>query len=217
MFYQSSSSLSADIANPSSWSLSLLDATNWELQVISGEGESYGAEFQFQKDFGTTRGLVSYTYAKANRTIDNGNNETRRYHFDRRHDLKMAFNHRLFKWVDFSWSWIYGTGLSSLIPVLEFIIITPEGPVSLYEFEEIELAPNHRLDLGFNIFIEKKGIQHKWYAGIYNVYNRKNPQYYTFKEVPEEDFDPTNPKYDRQLIEGSVFPILPSVSYSIRF
>ena len=216
--YQAGSSLTADISNPSAWNLSLLNATNWELQVLQGSGTSYGAEFQFQKTFGTTTGIVSYTYSKTNRSfIDIRNGASQRYRFDRRHDLKMAFNHRIFSWMDFSWNWMYGTGLSNLLPSLEYSIETPNGPEKVFILEDFELTPNHRLDAGFNFYLEKKGIKHKWYAGVYNIYNRKNPQYYALKSIPVDEFDPTDPDYDRVLIEGSVFPVLPSISYSLRF
>ena len=216
--FQAGSSFNSDIANPSQWSLSSLDATNWELEVDRGRGTSYGAEFQLQKTLGSTTGIISYTYSNTTRNFEQVNdNSTQRYRFDRRHDLKLAFNHRIFKWLDFSWNWIYGTGLATLLPVREYIIETPTGPETLFDFEHFELTPNHRLDAGFNCFLEKKGLQHQWYLGVYNAYNRRNPQYYTLQSYPVKDFDPTNPKYDRQLIEGSVFPILPSISYSLRF
>ena len=219
--YQAASSLNSDIANPSQWNLSLLNANNWELEVISGSGRSYGAEFQFQKTYGKTTGMLSYTYANATRSFDQINRGiNQRYRFDRRHDLKIAFSHRIFHWLDFSWNWIYGTGLHTLIPNGETTIPSPDpsNPIIIYFFENRELAPNHRLDLGFNIFLKKKEVQHKWYLGVYNLYNRRNPQYYTFKSIPvENEFDPTDPKFERILIEGSVFPILPSLSYSLRF
>ena len=216
--FKAGSSFDSDIANPSQWSLSSLDATNWEAQVDHGEGTSYGAEFQFQKTLGKTKGLISYTYSHSTRNFEGINNDSiQRYRFDRRHDFKLAFNHRIFKWMDFSWNWMYGTGLATLLPVREYTISTPNGPETLFDFADFELTPNHRLDVGLNFFCEKKGLKHQWYLGVYNVYNRSNPQYYTLQSFPVKEFDPTNPKFDRQLIEGSVFPILPSFSYSLRF
>ena len=73
---------------------------------------------------------------------------------------------------------------------------------------------NHRLDLSARWHKKLKGgkITREWTFGVYNAYNRRNPYFYT-------------QRLDRQvagsevikLMQVSIFPFLPSVSWSIKF
>jgi len=66
----------------------------------------------------------------------------------------------------------------------------------------------HRLDIGINIHKTKKWGVRTWSIGIYNVYNRKNPFYIHYS------YDDNNKK---RLTQISLFPIIPSFSYNIKF
>ena len=69
------------------------------------------------------------------------------------------------------------------------------------------LPPYHRLDIGINFTKQKKRGERIWNISIYNVYNRKNPYYIFLK--------PENNIY--KLYQQSLFPIIPSISYSFKF
>ena len=65
----------------------------------------------------------------------------------------------------------------------------------------------HRLDLGVNFNKQKENYDRTISLSIYNVYNRKNPFFVYLDEDP-------NQTVARQV---SLFPIIPSLTYSIRF
>jgi hypothetical protein len=76
------------------------------------------------------------------------------------------------------------------------------------------LCKSREANLGF-----KKHGERIWNVSIYNAYNRQNPYYYFFD---------SNAEYDSngEIIEGtdkmvlkqqSLFPVIPSVSYSYSF
>ena len=66
------------------------------------------------------------------------------------------------------------------------------------------------MDIGFNFNKEKKWGTRTWSISVYNLYNRKNPYYYFFEKK-------SNNSDEVVLKQLSMFPIMPSVSYSISF
>jgi hypothetical protein len=69
----------------------------------------------------------------------------------------------------------------------------------------------HRLDIGINFKKETKWGERTWSFGAYNLYNRKNPFFLLFdKEYVENG--PSKPV----LKQYSLFPIIPSISFSFR-
>ena len=73
----------------------------------------------------------------------------------------------------------------------------------------------HRLDVGFNFHKQKKHGIRTWSLSVYNLYNRKNP-FLVF-----ERFDTASivngVHYGSSLVKLSLFPIIPSISYSFKF
>ena len=69
------------------------------------------------------------------------------------------------------------------------------------------MNPFHRLDLGINFHKKKKKYERTFSVGAYNVYNRKNPFFIYLSEEDDE-------RVARQV---SLFPIIPSISYRIKF
>jgi hypothetical protein len=72
----------------------------------------------------------------------------------------------------------------------------------------------HRLDFGINFVKEKKKGIRTWNISIYNVYNRQNPFYY-YWGMKDSNNDGIAEK--PALFQISIFPVLPSVSYSYCF
>ena len=69
--------------------------------------------------------------------------------------------------------------------------------------------PNdHRLDISFNMKKEKKWGERTWSFGLYNAYSRQNPFYLEFTRDRSG-----NP----QLSQFSLFPLIPSFTYSFKF
>jgi hypothetical protein len=192
-------------------------STHWENKIeTGGKGKSYGLELLLQKKKGRTTGWIAYTLAKTERQFDRINNgKWYPYKYDRRHDLSIVLNHRLNNKIDLSGSWIYGSGYPYTMPVAQYDP-APSMADFLYSKTRVTIYsdPNahrmrayHRFD--FSAYFskkKKKGIR-TWTISIYNVYNRKNPYFYFTKEK----------KGKLHLYQQSLFPVIPSVSYSFRF
>ena len=67
----------------------------------------------------------------------------------------------------------------------------------------------HRLDLGMKFTKKKKRYERSWVIGIYNVYNRMNA-FFIYRDF---DYDQNKPVFKKV----SMFPIIPSVSWQIKF
>jgi hypothetical protein len=79
----------------------------------------------------------------------------------------------------------------------------------------------HRLDVAANLIRQsRRGRQITWSLGLYNAYSRKNPYFLDIDRDPWMDTS-TNPhtklgiRY--RLVQQSVFPLLPFVSYAVKF
>jgi hypothetical protein len=80
-----------------------------------------------------------------------------------------------------------------------------------------------RLDLGINFHKQKKHGIRTWSFSVYNVYNRLNPfmvypdtKYET--QVIQTEYGPMFESKERKVLkQTSLFPIIPSVSYSYQF
>ena len=191
--------------------------TDWEQLVEVGKGWSYGAEVLFEKRTGKTTGWIGYTLAWTNRQFDNLNNgEIFPYRYDRRHDVSVAVTHKFNDRIDMGVVWVYGTGNAVSLPLQKYnSLIDPSNGYYPTQVEHIEnrndyrMPAYHRLDIGVNIHKEKKWGEATWALGLYNAYSRRNPFYLTFGYLKNSN------KYVLKQI--SLFPIIPSVSYSFKF
>jgi hypothetical protein len=136
-----------------------------------------------------------------------------------RHTLTTTAEVKLSKTWTFSAMWQYHTGKPITIPtaVYENPAYTPTGYGPKY-IQEITTRNNyrfrefHRLDIAFSHkYIAFKKYDGLFSVGIYNVYNRANPYLY-YIDSKEINGTPTP-----VLKSMSIFPILPSVSWSVRF
>ena len=76
----------------------------------------------------------------------------------------------------------------------------------------------HRLDLGLNYKWQKGKAKQELKIGVYNAYNRKNPFFYSLsQDYVFEDGDVQPQVSNARVTQTSLFPILPSVSYSLSF
>ena len=70
---------------------------------------------------------------------------------------------------------------------------------------------NYELDIGIQFHKKTKWGERTWEISVYNVYNRKNPYFYT------TDTEIKNGKEYGYLKKYSLFPIIPSITYSFKF
>ena len=195
---------------------------NWEDNVVVGRGWSYGSEFLLQKKKGKFKGWIGYTLAWSERAFPNVNNgAVFPYKYDRRHDLEVVLTQQLGKRWELSAQWEFATGAPLTLPSGSYERImdpSPHLPPTTVDPRDVDLIGNrntlrmentHRLDIGATHTKVRKRTRYILNISLYNVYNQKNPFFYTYKRNEET--------LKRELTKFSILPILPSISYAIKF
>lgn len=192
--------------------------TDWQQKVVTnGKGESYGMEVLLQKKKGHVSGWLGYTLSWTNRQFEEINDgKWFPYKYDRRHDISFALTHTWNDRMDFSMAWVFGTGTAVTLPTAEYAganiyqnIHHYPSPVKYFESRNnFRMRDYHRLDISISFWKNKKWGQRKWTIGVYNVYNRQNP---FFMELGVDK------NGNKKFLQYSLFPFIPSVSYSFKF
>jgi hypothetical protein len=208
---------------------------NWEDNVTSGKAWSYGIEFMVRKNSGRLTGWIGYTLSWTQMQFDSLNFGQKFYaRYDRRHDVSIVGTYKLSERITLSGTWVYGTGNAVTMPLSKYYAPehTPDGyrqPYYPFDHDPIffsmmgrnvndysiknnfRMGAYHRLDFGIQFHKKKKWGERIWEISVYNAYNRKNPfYYYTSNET-------VNGKEYNKLMQVSLFPIIPSFTYSFRF
>ena len=209
-------------------------AVDWEDNVTSGSSWSYGVEFLLQKKQGRFTGWIGYTLSWTQMQFDSLNFGKKYFaRYDRRHDISVVGTYRISDRITLSATWVYGTGNAVTLPLSEYM--APEhlqsrspwdpsigGNSSIFngmfvndfgEKNNFRMKPYHRMDLGIQFHKPKRWGERIWEISFYNLYNRKNPFYY----YADTDFDEVTEKSYGVLRQVSLFPIIPSFTYSFRF
>jgi len=199
---------------------------DWQDKVVSGKGLSYGAEFLIQKKVGKFTGWIGYTLSWTWLQFDSLNfGERYPARYDRRHDISVVGIYKINDHITLSSTWVYGTGNAITLPIASYGTEqhTASGPqqsqvagywpysaVSDYgKKNSFRMAPYHRMDIGIQFHKKLKRCVRTFEFSVYNVYSRQNPFFY----FTEYDKDTKKNK----LMQISLFPILPSVSWSYKF
>jgi len=204
-------------------------STGWEDKVNMGRGWAYGIEFLAQRSFGKTTGWLGYTWAKSERLFDRPGQEINGGRvfpakYDRRHDVSLTVTHNLSERIDISGTWVYSSGNCGTLAMQEYDGLDIPDAQSWYSNNghinsrnNYRFNPYHRLDLGINFHKQKKHGVRTWSISVYNAYNNLNP----FLVYPNSDYlyDRINNRYVevKKLTQLSIFPIIPSLSYSYKF
>ena len=201
---------------------------DWQDKVATnGQGKSYGMELLVQKKTGAVTGWIGYTLSKAVRQFDELNNgKEYAYKYDRRHDISLALTHEWNKRMDFSMVWVYGTGNAITLPIATYQSATITNSSQGYygnneatyygDRNSFRMNSYHRLDLSFSWWKNKRWGQRKWTLAVYNAYNNMNPFFVNL----EEDYNRTSTgstTYNKRFIQYSLFPVIPSITYSFKF
>lgn len=205
-------------------------SANWEEKVSLGRGVAYGVEFLAQRSFGNTTGWVGYTWSKSDRLFDRPGNTLNNgkwfpAKYDRRHDINITGMHKFSEKIDVSASWVFSTGNTATFAFHEYPAIN--SPTKKYPYFDhnnypyIESRNNfrynsyHRLDLGVNFHKQtKRGNRRTWNVSVYNAYNQFNPFFvYVWTGYSANG----NENSKRKLRQATLFPVIPSVTYTIRF
>jgi hypothetical protein len=194
--------------------------TNLDETLTFGNGKSYGVEFFLKKSLGRLTGWASYTLSKTTQQfaeINFGNPFPAS--FDRRHNLALVGTYQLSKKWSISADFVFSSGKPYTLPAGKVIVY---GDGSLYDNyyydytsrNNSRLAAYNRLDISFSnkkhgTFFKTHKYEREWVFGFYNIYSRANP-YFVYLTV-----DPVTKK--PQAKQVSLLPIVPSVSYNIKF
>ena len=213
-------------------------STGWEDKVYIGRGWAYGVEFLAQKTVGKTTGWIGYTWSKTERLfnrpgqiLNNGLVFPAKY--DRTHDLSIVVSHKFSDRFDVAATWVYSTGNSGTLALQNYsgpiIPGTSNSQKGLFPNtntgslpyisarNNFRYEPTHRLDLGVNFHKKLKHGKRTWNVSLYNAYNQLNPFLTTVRASSVYDAQTDTYKQVKQLTQFSLFPVIPSVSYTYKF
>jgi hypothetical protein len=197
------------------------DQIEWEDNITQGQGWSYGMEFFLQRKKGKFSGWAGYTLSWTQLQFDELNLGKKYFaRYDRRHDISLVGIYKIVEDVTFAATWVYGTGSAITLPRAEYVAPVHDPSqqpnnsqgdlVSDYgEKNSFRMAAYHRLDLSFRFHKQLKRAERTIELSVYNVYNRKNAYFYYIGTSDTSD--------KRVLKQISLFPILPSISWTYKF
>lgn len=186
----------------------------WESLVTSGEGESRGVECAVQAMFGRFTGGLAYSLARTEHRFDGINNgRPFPFRYDRTHVLHLHQQWKVSERFHVNVLWSYATGHPITTPQGRFEVHSPYyvAPGTVFTGRNAwRMADYHRLDLTLQYSFQQARWKHTLDLGIYNLYNRHNPQ---FIRVKENIYNPDQ----RELVQVALLPVLPVLSYQLAF
>jgi outer membrane receptor for ferrienterochelin and colicin len=209
----------------------LNSGTGWEDKVAIGRGWAYGVEFLLQRNFGKTTGWLGYTWSKSERLFDREGQELNNglpfpAKYDRRHDVSLVISHKFNKKIDVSGTFVYATGNTGTLALQNYSSTTIPGETYSYytslpyisQRNNYRLPDYMRIDLGVNFHKQKKHGVRTWNVSVYNATNQMNP-FMVYASYDYNYYNPTTGMYtsSKKLTKLTIFPIIPSVSYTYKF
>ena len=204
--------------------------TDWQNKVAMGQGWSYGIEFMAQRSVGRFNGWIAYTWNKSQRLFDRPEmviNGGRIFDakYDRRHKLDITCSYKFNDRFDMSATWLFETGNCGTIYTQYYDAEAPfendgkfrNSTLGYYDNRNnYRLNPTHRLDLSFNWHKKLNDrLSRTFNLSVYNAYNNRNPFlvyiYTDSQKVGDEYIE------NRTLRQLTLFPILPTISYTLSF
>ncbi|MDR1919890.1 MAG: TonB-dependent receptor [Tannerellaceae bacterium] len=198
----------------------------WQERVAEGEGEAYGLELLVQRTAGKLTGWAGYGLSWADRQFPGGEiNGGRKFwaKYDNRHKINLVLSYKLNDKIEINGSWTYYSGnrMTVAFEQYEQPPLIPGGQSSVETYfrdrNNYRMSDYHRLDLGFNFYRpKKKGRMGIWNLSLYNAYSRLNPM----MAMPRHEFTEDEQGHTIQkakMREYSLFPIIPSFSYTYKF
>ncbi len=193
--------------------------SKFDEQLISGKGEAYGVEFLINKRAGELNGWIGYTLSWTRRKFDEINRGRIFYpRYDRRHDFSVVLSYSFLNDWNVSATWIYGSGQAYTLPNGQFGFMEIGKSSNDVRFDYLSrntyrLPDYHKLDLSTGYKFKIKEMQCQLTLSFFNLYNRKNPfaQYITY------EVDPVSGNKIPKLKQLTLFPFIPSLSFSAQF
>lgn len=181
-----------------------------------GRGWSYGAELFIRRQLGRLTGWLSYTLSWTRQKFDALNRGASfPFKYDRRHNLAVVGTYRLNRRWSLSSNFIFQTGPAYTLPVGRLFSNLGgdlyQGLFYDYDrFNNYRLGSYHRLDVAATFKTHPRWVKEgELVISVYNIYSRLNP-YYVFLDLDTTSGEPVGKQV-------SLLPIVPSVSYNVRF
>ena len=195
---------------------------HWDDKICVGRGWSYGVELLLQRSFGKTTGWFGYTWGHAKRKFDRegqiiNDGEVFPAKYDRRHDISITAQHKFNDKYDVAATWVYSSGNCGTLGLQTY-----NGFDDMWGYHttladihrnNYRLGSYHRLDLSFNVHFQAPDGIHTLNLSIYNAYCHNNP----FLVYRDYVYDEETQESKRALMQVSIFPIIPTFSYSFKF
>jgi hypothetical protein len=192
-----------------------LQDVSFENSLASGSGYATGIEFFLQKLRGRFTGWMGYSLSYSERLFDEINGgKPFPAKYDRRHEVSLVTNYKPGDRWEFSLAFLYATGNAMTVPSQLYLL----GGNIMTEYGEtngFRMPPYHRLDLSGTYYFR---LLHRFESNlnfsVFNVYNRANP-FLIFFDIQGDIVQEHSLSVSAKQI--SIFPILPSISWSIKF
>ena len=190
----------------------------WQSNLESGTGQSYGMELLSRVETKRFSGQLSYTLSKTDRVFASLNfGRPIPFKFDRRHMLNFTGEYKLSKKEKSTQS--LTAGLSFMNGHWETV---KSGSYTIYSLgaedkretaeadytshpNNFQLPAYFRLDAGYHLALQGKKNRHELSLGIYNLTNRHNAYSLSWDDK------------DMRWKKLSIFPILPNFTYRVTF
>lgn len=210
----------------------LTQSASWDEKLTAGRGYAYGLDLAIHKTYGRCRGAASYSLIwnrRKFRELNDGNTFPAKY--DNRHKINITVSYQLRRHVEIDAGWSYFTGNRMTLALYNYHGTHGSGidddiaPSGINENKwgldyygsrnNVRMPAYHRLDVGLHITkVLKGGRTAQWNFGIYNLYCRMNPLAITKKATETNDDEL---QWNSSFKTLSIFPIIPSLSYTYSF
>lgn len=199
--------------------------------VMIGLGKSYGGELMLEKKEGRLSGWLAYTLSWTKNSFKEVKDGAWFYPaYDRRHNLSVVGFYYLKPNVRLNALFTLATGNPIRFPIHS--VKVPQIPLSgdlsnsgkSYSYTEnyterglFRAETYHRMDVGIQFIKQKKWGERVWEISVYNVYNRQNPFFYAAQYPDDYNFSNPPSRGGYKIYKYTVFPIIPSITYSYKF
>lgn len=190
-------------------------AATWNRDVADGKGKSYGMEADATYTTGSTTMSMAYTLSWSKRLFKDIHPTWFDDQFDNRHKINISLSHDFSQRISLYAAWTFHSGNRVTMPV--GYTIQPNIPGdNKYSYDYIFDRPNnfslpayHRMDIGANFHhTTRHGKEGIWNVSLYNAYCHLNTMYVKVRLDDNNKF---------QIKSHGYIPIIPSVSYTLKF
>lgn len=201
------------MSNISELNMFTLNVTKVSDIVFLGDAESYGCEVFFQKSYGKISGWLGYGLGFVSAQYDSINGGRKFVpKYARKHDFKAVVQYRILDNLEAGGTFIlqsgqYYTGATSRVKLMRPDESFGHDKIITSERYGLQLPMSHQLNIYLTYNFKLFDLDSRLSLDIYNVYNRRDIMMRTYNV--SEDVTTVD--------DFLLLPIIPSISYEIRF